>query len=149
MRFEEVEKDHKAFKKQQEKKIKDLENACKQKTKKGNESEPRISKHVDIKCGKCEYSTTSRQGLKIHNTKIHSKINVEEFPAACDICEKILENEIKLKNTRSPSIQTIVSDFSVMNASSWPMRLKHSMYILVESIKIENRMVFVTRTLNS
>ena len=97
MRLEEVEKDHKAFKKQQEKKIKDLENACKQKTKEGNESEPRIPKHVDIKCGKCEYSTTSRQGLKIHNTKIHSKINFEEFPAACDICEKILENETSLK----------------------------------------------------
>ena len=69
-------------------KIKDSENKCKQKTRRENEADPKIYKHVDIKCGKCEYSTTSRQGLKIHNTKVHSKINFEEFPAACDICDK-------------------------------------------------------------
>ena len=49
-----------------------------------------------IKCNNCDYTTTSRQGLKIHNTKVHSTVNFEEFPAACDICEKVLENESSL-----------------------------------------------------
>ena len=42
------------------------------------------------------HTTTSRQGLKIHNTKVNYKINFEEFPAACDVREKVLENEINL-----------------------------------------------------
>ena len=59
-------------------------------------SENNISEENSLKCKNCDYTTTSRQGLKIHNTKIHSKVNFEEFPAACDICEKVLENEINL-----------------------------------------------------
>ena len=35
--------------------------------------------------------------MKIHNSKVHSKINFQEFPAACDICEKVLKNENELK----------------------------------------------------
>ena len=35
--------------------------------------------------------------MKIHNSKIHSNINFEEFPAACDICEKVLQNESDLR----------------------------------------------------
>ena len=74
-----------------------MENSCKQKNKSKIESETRVPKDVGLNCEKCEYTTTSRQGLKIHNSKVHSKINFEEFPAACDICEKILENETNLK----------------------------------------------------
>ena len=37
-------------------------------------------------CRECDFTTTSRQGLKIHRSKSHSKINFEQFPAACDIC---------------------------------------------------------------
>ena len=39
-----------------------------------------------------------QQVLKIHNTKDHSKIDFETFPAACDVCGNVLENENKLKN---------------------------------------------------
>ena len=36
--------------------------------------------------------------MKIHNSKVHSKkINVKEFPAACDICGKLFDNESNLK----------------------------------------------------
>ena len=34
---------------------------------------------------------------KSQYSKTHSKINFEEFPAVCNICEKVLENEITLK----------------------------------------------------
>ena len=84
-------------KKIQEKKIKELENTCKQKVKKENDPCKTIPEENYIKCRKCDYTTTSRQGLKIHNSKIHSKIDFEEFPAACDVCEKVLENETVLK----------------------------------------------------
>ena len=97
MRLEEQEKDHHALKKHQEKKFKDLENSCKQKLRKEKNSESAICEDSAIQCNKCEYKTTSRQGLKIHSSKVHSKIDFEEFPAACDICEKVLQNENELK----------------------------------------------------
>ena len=97
IRMEEMEKEHMAYKKKQEKKVKDLENIYKQKFTKQKASEPVITEDSSIQCNKCEYKTTSRQGLKIHNAKVHSKINFEEFPAACDICDTILDNEKDLR----------------------------------------------------
>ena len=97
IRLEEVEKGHQSQRKQQEKRIKELENICKQKTRKEKYSETQIPEEQQIKCNKCDYTTTSRQGLKIHCTKVHSKIDLGEFPAACNICEKILDSESKLK----------------------------------------------------
>ena len=47
--------------------------------------------------GLLDYETTSKQGLKIHKTRVHSKLNFDEFPASCDVCEKVLENEKMLK----------------------------------------------------
>ena len=97
MRVVELEKDHQTFKKHQEKKIKDILNSCKQKPKKGKGCEDSVPEENVITCDVCDYTTTSRQGLKIHNSKVHSKINFKEFPAMCDICEKVLDNEINLK----------------------------------------------------
>ena len=97
LRMEELEKEHQNYKKRQEKKFKDLENATKQKFTKQKNSETITTEDTSIQCDKCEYATTSRQGLKIHNSKVHSKINFEEFPAACDICEKVLKSETDLK----------------------------------------------------
>ena len=93
MRIEELEKENQAQKKAHVKKIKELENACKQKVK---GSENQIPEENYIKCNNCDYKTTSRQGLQIHNTKVHSKVSFGEFPAACDVCEKVLENESSL-----------------------------------------------------
>ena len=53
--------------------IKDLENACKQKFTKQKISEPTITEDSSIQCEKWENTTTSKQGLKIHNWKVHSK----------------------------------------------------------------------------
>ena len=66
-----------------------IANSCKQ-------NKNKKAKDV-LKCKHCDYTTTSRQGLKIHNTKVHSLVDFKEFPAVCDICEKILENEMNLK----------------------------------------------------
>ena len=71
-----------------EKRIKELENVCKQKARKEKVPDTQISEEQQIKCNKCDYTTTLRQGLKIHCTKVHSKIDLGEFPAACNICEE-------------------------------------------------------------
>ena len=96
LRVDQVEKAHITHKKYQEKRIKDLENSCKQKVRKEKDL-AEVCAISTIKCNKCDYQTTSRQGLKIHSSKVHSNINFEEFPAACDICEKVLQNESDLK----------------------------------------------------
>ena len=97
LRIGDVEKVFQSFKKQQEKKIKELENKLKQKSGKEIIAEDKISNENNYSCRECDFTTTSRQGLKIHRSKSHSKINFEEFPAACDICEKVLDNIINLK----------------------------------------------------
>ena len=74
-------------KKHHKKRFKDLEQIYKQKIRK--EKEPTVDVST-IQCNKCDYNTTSRQGLKIHNSKVHSNIDFEQFPAACDICEQVL-----------------------------------------------------------
>jgi hypothetical protein len=35
--------------------------------------------------------------LKIHNTRVHTKIDFKNFPAACDVCGNVFENENQLK----------------------------------------------------
>ena len=97
IRMKELEENHQAQMKKQEKKLKDLENVCKQKNRKekisdDKDSETKIHTDTAIKCGKCEFQTTSRQGLKIHMARLNSNLNFDEFPAAFDICEKNLEN---------------------------------------------------------
>ena len=67
MRIQKLEKDHQANKKLQEKKINELENTCKQKAKKEKDPSKTIPEENDIKCRKCDCTTTSKQGLKIHN----------------------------------------------------------------------------------
>ena len=70
LQVSELEKDHHAHKKHQEKRIKELENTLKQKKRKEKDEVP-IPDDSSIQCNKCEYKTTSRQGLKIHNAKVH------------------------------------------------------------------------------
>ena len=93
IRLEELEKSQSKHNKQQEKKIKNVENHVKQTRVKGKNSENDVPIDDIFSCERCDFTTTSRQGLKIHNAKTHSKIDFEAFPAACDICEKVLENE--------------------------------------------------------
>ena len=95
IKLEELEKFHQKHNKQHEKKLKDLENSVKQRKSKDVIPETEVEKR--IKCDKCDYTTSSRQGLKIHTTKTHSKVDFDAFPAACDICEKVLDNETSLK----------------------------------------------------
>ena len=95
MRLDELEKDHQKQKKQSEKKIKELEASHKQATSKDKVSQPKMSAE-EIICSMCDFTTTSKQVLKIYNSKVHSKIDFASFPAACDVCEKVLTDENEL-----------------------------------------------------
>ena len=93
LQINELEKKDTSIQNSQQKKIKDLENIIKQKNLKNSQS---TVVNSDLHCDKCDFKTTSRQGLKIHMTRVHSKINFQEFPATCDVCEEILTNENEL-----------------------------------------------------
>ena len=72
IKLEELEKFHQKHNKQHEKKLKDLENSVKQR--KSKDVIPETEVENKKKCDKCDYTTSSRQGLKIHTTKTHPKI---------------------------------------------------------------------------
>ena len=56
-----------------------------------------------LKCQRCEFETTSKQGLKVHMSRKHTKIE-EIFPITCFICEDVLKNnEEKKKHIRKHS----------------------------------------------
>ena len=76
LRVDELENTQLSHKKHQEKRFKDLENSCKQKVIKEKGQEPAADVST-IQCNKCDYKSTSRQGLKIHNSKVRSNINFE------------------------------------------------------------------------
>ena len=78
-------------------KLKEQENLLKVKTKKVKVNETTMSEENSSNCRKCDYTTTSRQGLKIHIAGVQSAVNFQEFPASWDICEKVLDNESSLK----------------------------------------------------
>ena len=92
LRLEELEKDHKVYKKQNEKKIKDLENACKQKTRKENIEGDELS------CDLCDFKTNSKPGLKTHCKRKHSERNKNNFPRSCDLCDQQIQSVLDLKD---------------------------------------------------
>ena len=67
---------------------KDLENSYNQMILKEKSYDTKIHSDTSIKCDNCDFITTSRKGLKIRNSRVNSMLNLETFPAACDICEK-------------------------------------------------------------
>ena len=69
-----------------------MEKSCKQKKSKEKTSETNVPEDLTVKCDYCDFTSTSKQGLRIHNTRVHSKIDFTKFPAACDVCGKVLEN---------------------------------------------------------
>ena len=65
------------------KKMKNLENMIKKNTK---------STVEQLNCSECEFTTTSKQGLKTHIKRKHTKLNSEKYPKKCDLCEMELDD---------------------------------------------------------
>ena len=68
---------------------------------------------VILKCTKCDYTTTSENGLKTHMTRKHLKAvkNIENksFPRKCDLCEcelkRNVDKKLQMKNHSYKLIQ--------------------------------------------
>ena len=73
-----------------DKKIKDLENLIKKKS---------IQEPIpeDFRCSECDFVAKTKSGLKTHKARIHTKTNVLQYPAECELCEAKLENEQIMK----------------------------------------------------
>ena len=53
------------------------------------------SENEQLKCDDCEFTTTSRKGLKTHVKRKHTA----KFPVQCEMCEKEFKNEHKKRTT--------------------------------------------------
>ena len=73
------------IKKIKDKKIKDLELSIKKKSVQKESPE-------DFRCSDCEVVSKTKRGLKTHKARIHTKTNVLQYPAECELCEAKLEN---------------------------------------------------------
>ena len=50
-----------------------------------------------LKCTNCNFTTKSKQGLKIHMKKKHTVVDNDTFQQSCHLCEKICKNRNYLK----------------------------------------------------
>ena len=89
LKLDELEKKQKNDKQLKDKKIKDLENAIKQKFLQEQSD--------DFKCSECDFVAKTKTGLKTHKVRIHTKTNKLQYPVECELCYAKLENEIHMK----------------------------------------------------
>ena len=104
--MEEVENLHKVHRKEQEKRIKELEKIIK-------------CRDSKFKCKQCDYTTGSEQGLKTHISKKHKQMEGSlDFPRSCNLCEKELESlkeyklHMKTHSYRQIQYQCTMCNFS-------------------------------------
>ena len=52
-----------------------------------------------FKCSKCNFETNSQIGLKIHDKKKHTslEIEIEKYPRSCNLCDKVSRNAAEMK----------------------------------------------------
>ena len=89
-KLENLENKSKEEKNQKDKKIKDLENLLKKQEK----NQSAVEK---FNCEQCEFTTTSKQGLKTHIKRKHTEITAEKYPAICELCDVKVNDEKELK----------------------------------------------------
>ena len=76
-------------------KFKELKNELFEKVE--NQEVERQKKNTNFKCETCNFTTTSKAGLKIHMKRKHTEIDNEQFPKSCELCDKILKSKSQLK----------------------------------------------------
>ena len=50
-----------------------------------------------FKCEMCDFQTNSKQGLKTHIARKHTKLSNEVFPKKCELCNRDIENSTEMK----------------------------------------------------
>ena len=107
-KMEEVENLHKVQRKEQEKRIKELEKIIK-------------CRDSRFKCKQCDYTTGSEQGLKAHISKKHKQtVDSLDFPRMCSLCEKDLESSKEYKiHMKTHSYRQIQYQCTMCNFSEY------------------------------
>ena len=72
-----------------EKQVKDIAN-LNEKVKKLENSLP-VKCVKNMKCGKCEFETSSERGLKVHMKREHTAFSADKFPLTCDLCDETVK----------------------------------------------------------
>ena len=82
-----------------ETKIYDMENTLNKLRKEPNQllkTSIRLTEDT-INCEECNFTTTSKQGLKTHIKRKHTLLDSEEIPKTCDFCDVNFDNINKMK----------------------------------------------------
>ena len=58
----------------------------------------KASEKNEYKCSVCDFKTNSRQGLKTHETRKHTKFTEESFPTQCDLCYQTFKTKEDMEN---------------------------------------------------
>ena len=51
----------------------------------------------NFQCSECEFVSKSRNGVKTHKTRMHTKTDKLKYPIDCELCDASLENEKDMK----------------------------------------------------
>ena len=120
------------------KKLKDIEDMFKQEQQKIRKLEEKIQKFdiesEQLKCESCEFTTTSKKGLKTHIKRKHSVANSDLYPVSCELCEEELESKSKMKihmkshtyksqNSENSKFKCVECDF--IGQSEWTMQIHY------------------------
>ena len=121
------------------KKLKDIEDMFKQEQQKIRKLEEKIQKFdiesEQLKCESCEFTTTSKKGLKTHIKRKHSVAKSDPsdlYPVSCELCEEELKSKSKMKihmkshtyksqNSENSKFKCVECDF--IGQSEWTMQI--------------------------
>ena len=94
LRMDDLEKKFTSEKKTKDKKIKQLENAVKNKK---SDDEKKVTQNLTQNCKYCDFETTSGRGLKVHMRRKHTNVTDADYPAECEFCDLELKSESDMK----------------------------------------------------
>ena len=61
------------------------------------ETSKRNQEKTSVICKFCPFEAKSASGLKVHMKRKHTFQDIGTYPTNCDICEKTIENKLKMK----------------------------------------------------
>ena len=113
-------------------KIKDIENRF-EKEQQNRALREKIKKleceSEQLNCESCEFTTTSKKGMKTHQKKKHSETIQDKFPFTCELCEEELTNKLEFKkHMRTHTYKSENSQFKCVECTfigenEWTMQI--------------------------
>ena len=91
-----------------EKRLDSLENRNIDVQKKADSEKIKIVGKDEIKCSVCDFTTSSKHGLKIHTQRMHT----EQFSKTCSLCDKTFKSKHKFRNHKFEHTKWVRKDNS-------------------------------------